>query len=361
MRNAMPRFVYWMLGILALAALFFLLGEPEKDTSPTARNRTGGGYSVLVELLRKRQYVVDQSMGIDSRWGKEDLIFWVRQGADGEPTEKDLGKFKTALVNGAQIWQVSASPELPSSSDMTSVEAELLSSEKLYTLLVSTLPPAVGPVRLVEGDDYEGYASIQVLKKSTVVTWALGDHLRNDFIRSGDHALLMLDTLQAVAPGVKRIIFYEADAPGAPAANYWGQLAPWGPSFYWQFILVAVVGVYALGRRLGPPETEALHVTGGRKFVDAFAVLIQRSRSNRIALTVLESVFEKRLRRAMGIPAHAPISELHSRLTQEQLAGLRRLSAGTSGETIPDVDAFLRAKAALDLVEEIESSARSRR
>lgn len=361
MRSGLPRFVFWLLGVLAFGAFVLLLGEPEKNSSPTVLNRTGGGLSAFAELLRKQGYDVSHTARIESDWNSNDLVIWVRGEVQGEPTAPLLAKFRQGLDRGISLWQFSTSSQMPTLDQSVSADVELLTSDKQYTVSSNGATSAVGPVKLVDDMYGDGLASIQVQKKSTIVTWNLGDQLRNDYIVLLDQAELALDAIRLTAPSAKRVIFYEADAPGAPATNFWGQLAPWGPSFYWQVLLVVAVGVFALGRRLGPPETEGLHVSGGRNFVDAFAVLIQRSKSSRIAMTVIENVVEKRLLRAFGVPAHTPVSEVRDRLTQEERAVLQRLNAGTSGESLTDQEAFYRAKAALELVESIESRAKARR
>lgn len=333
--KGLPGIVWTLLALLVIASVLFFFARGSSRPYPSIESTLPSGTSVLAELLRRDGFEV--ALDSDDRPVLEQdvvaIAYDVPRGffeANAEPTLAALDKW---VEQGGTLLGL----DLPADFDAA--------SRKAITSPVTPRPgPRVTPelrVTVQRSDDTGGHSPVGEFplygRESVPVRFLpdewhfvvasdsgkgviveVGDAIgsTNRFIDKEQNAEFYLDLFRAVAPG-KKVVFVEALFGNTREIGLLARIGSWASAAWWQFLLLALVVVFTLGRRFGLPERDRTSQRGARELVDAFADTMNRGKQRTLALELIAADIDLRLRRILALDAGADERELMRHLPSD--------------------------------------------
>lgn len=393
-----PRFIWVLLGLLAIGAGVLSLGKRDVKAEPSAFSLGPSGVSAFVDLLRKAGYEVRIDKRSHPVFDEREvgIAFRTLTPATDLHSTSQLANFKqlekeqrfqrdllTEVGKGARAFLFMVPNDFldhsrdllgakPVSVDTSFVEHRTLQLRSLTQ--DSWMPPGtVEDVFSSESDEapIADEATVRLwwtsknivahahrIGKGSLVT-AEASFLTNRFIDQAEDADGALRLVRILAHPGDRIVIAEAgvgdpDDPGLIEA-----IGAWALGAWRQLIVLGVVVIYTLGKRFGIPDESRAPQRGSRDLVDGLTFTFQRGRQTRAAIATAKTRIDSDLRNALRLPRDASEEDLRS-LLNPTLVDLRyRLDEAASSPSAPSHDA------ALDLISrarrETEAFLRERR
>lgn len=320
---------------LILVAAGYATGGSGPEGPPLSSYATSrGGLAAYAELLRDRGHEVIRLRTRLDDAGLDAAATVVLLGPD-RVTAAEIGALRDFLVDGGRVvaggpdpaWLPRLIPDAPAWSPagaplavpLAPVE-EVASVSRVRTAGRGSWNGG-GALPLLAGD--RTVASVASARAGRVVLLADASMLSNRWLDAADNAAF---GLAAAGPG-RPVLFAEAAHGFGPATGLRALPVRWRTALV-GLAGAAVVWMWAMGRRLGPPETARRSPPPPRHaFVDAQAINLARARAPEEAIAPLKAAARSRLRRRGGLPPSADEPALRSvaerlGLTEEEAAAL---------------------------------------
>lgn len=381
-KRGLPAFLYSMIGVLGLAAIFMWSGRTDSRIHASIASTAPGGLAAYGELLRQAGWKVVSVKPRALAPNSGDLVIVPLERTEQSPQlrgDVDSGDFvarvRAMRLRGVNVMAVSFSYELTlDRSDDLGQRAGLVGQDREFVVTPWDQGSSTTPWTALS-DESRSYSFevvyplhreyldapvfVDLSLPGVVVVSDLGDPLLNRYIDRVDNAQLGYELVRKFTRPGATIWFVENTDVGS-RDNFWADVGSWGPVFYWQSILFIGVVVYSLGRRFGPPIEYKRIAAGGRELVDAVGNLMWRARKTDMALGYLAENLDLRVRRALNVSLQASRDQRDMRVPAEVLEPLAALERGVSQRWSLN-DARVLAKNALAAVESLEASMKTGR
>lgn len=349
----LPRWVWGLAALLGAAWATLLLAEDGRRTTPTIGSPRPSGAMAFARLLRAAGYQVraeahrgealppealavgfayEEAAGEGSagelgfgmrrlerhvRRGGRAIVFWV--------PEADFDRVSALFLEGAKSIR---NPFRADSPRLEITAPDERSGFRAQVLAISGAVPDGPSVFLWVDEADEPHVEARAVGDGFLLLVRPGLIATNRLIDKRDNAAFLLQLVRDVAPPGREIVFVESLWGEGSSLSLVSAVGPWLDAARWQLVLTFLVVVYSAGRRFGLPELDPPRQRGGRDLVEAFALLMRRSRHPDLALGLLASAADQEIRRSLRLPADADRSERDARLPE----GLRRaLAAAEQG------------------------------
>ncbi len=373
-----PKFLWFFVGLIALATAFHFLDRSEDSSLPTVGNPRGSGTAVFAQLLKEAGYTVrsdrdllpdlkgadlvirplrpqrgqfvQESESFKRRWNQ-----YLEQGGTGlellfppepirrlEPRER--GQVPIVRFVGQNRPAFRIDPGEPGS------EASYLWNESLASRTT-----------LWEIDGFSPFAQWIPVGKGRFLYVRGPEFLANSRIDQHDHAALAVALVRNLIGPKGTILFAEGEVLGSQQPSLWQNLGAYAVAAYWQLVLLLAVVIYSVSRRFGPEVQESSVIRGTHELLGAFADLMSRAKRVDLALSMTYENLDYRVKRAINLPAHGDEKDRDERLEPELIQKLRRLRESCLDESLSPERAAKIAADAIQGVEELESRTRAKR
>lgn len=369
-----PRFIWVLLGLLAIGAALLSLGKRDVNAEPSALSLGPSGVSAFVELLRKAGYDVridkrshpvfdEHEVGVAFRTLNPSTdLKSTAQLASAQQLEKEQAfqrEYLAEVQKGARAFLLMVPYDfLNHSRDLLAAQPVAVQTSfvmphtvRLRTLTQdSWMPPGV-----VEDVFSSDNAESPLSEDATVRLWwtsknsvarahrigkgalvtAEASFLTNRFIdqaEDADGALRLMRIL--VHPG-DRIVIAEAGVTAPEDPGLIEAIGAWALGAWRQLAVFAVVVIYTLGKRFGIPDESRPKQRGSRDLVDGLTFTFQRGRQTRAAMETAKTRIDNDLRNALRVPRDMPEEDFVKLLTPSLVDLRYRLAEGASSPTPP--------------------------
>lgn len=334
--SGLPGVVWALLALLCFASILFFFARGSSRPFPSIESTLPSGTAVLAELLRRDGFDVAIDTDDRPRLPKDvvAIAYSVPRGFFSSPDEPTLDALDKWVAEGGTLIGMNLSADFDRASkgatvsEVTNDEFATRRLKQRVTIELSRTDMATNsslgmfpldgrssvPVRFVSGDWHFVVASDSGKGVIVEVGDALGS--TNRFIDKEQNAAFYVDLIRAVAPG-KKVVFVEALFGNTREVGLLARLGSWANAAWWQFLLLALVVVFTLGKRFGLPERDRRAQRGARELVDAFADTMNRGKQRELALELIAADVELRLRRILSLDVGADERELLGNLPNE--------------------------------------------
>lgn len=393
MKSVAAKVALGLFAILLLAALLLTLGQRETQARPSALSYNPSGLHALKELLERNgiETIVDR---LDQpRLAKSDLVLaaYVESGPDifeRKPLQDIETSLKKHVEKGGRVLVLPFDDDFRARS-FTAIKqlTEVETPDGESTLNISFAPSTYASLSGSDAGVTSGSATFLPIEYTdqTYVAWYRVDDsaspfvvmssyeggilcrtsdglfVTNRFIDRGDNAKFALHIIRGLLPEGGRVVFTEASLGEGVSASLATVLGPWASGVWAQLIFFFVVVVVTLGIRFGLAEPARRRQSGQREMIDAISHIYERAKSSAIAVGVAHDDADRRIRRALKLPAHLSAQDrdrhipptLSKLLADADLARKPIVEVNEKGRQ--KVTYRLDANEALDLVRKLES------
>jgi hypothetical protein len=332
-QKTFPMVIWFLLGILGLAAFTLSLGSNDTTTDPSPTSYKPSGTKAMADLLRSQGHTLNYAESPNASTKDKPIlvVFSVvhEDGGIAGPVAETDAESKTddqvrdyLADGGTAIW--------------LGIGEEFASESKTAATTTSIDGPA-GPLTvntaLVQNDhtaltSEQGFqlASTPSGPLATLISAGKGKLLAindgiiatNRFIDKNENAAALLSFINTVAPPHSSFLVLGASFNGAQAGIL-DTLGSWAVAAWWQIILLFVVIVFTLGKPFGYPEESRRKLLGTRDMVDAVAQTYKRARATHVALSWLAEDADHEIRNRLKLSKDTPDYE-RNRLIPPELA-----------------------------------------
>jgi hypothetical protein len=296
----------WLSALIALSflglAMFTIaaLGKPDYRVFPSSLNSQPGGTLGAAAVLERagvkleRLYV--RPLRQETR-GKVVLVFLVNSAYYFEEEEafsnsvaEDFPLAKAIVVASlTEKLPPRDIPELPAMSEFPAFKRV----KRISAWPAATLQGEQRMIPLQTTEQRGVLAEYRSDAKIPTVYITSGSSLLNRFIGKADNAEMLLAIIKSLAPNGETVVlpeyFYGVTAPD----NLFTRLGPSYSASAIQAALMFALLIYALGKRFGYPEVDAVAHPGAPRYFRAIGELFRRGRSTDV---VLEAALNRALR-----------------------------------------------------------------
>lgn len=362
--RGLPRTAWVLLALLLVSTVIFLFGRSDAATKPGAESTLPSGTAAFAELLRRNgfkveiefnprpvppsgalaiAYVTDEGFfesGVDRQVARDYLQRWIDKG-------------NRALLIGMPSSFARATSE--AREEMVMFDADPVVQRKVTV-------GGYGAYVAIDSDDtvpvwspspYGEFVSLMAVGDGFAVSVDNGLGSTNRFIDKADNARFYLDLVRTYATD-NRVVFVEGLFGNIRDPGVIASIGSWASAAWWQFLLVALVVIFTLGKRFGLPVVERVSQKGGRELVDAMADAMARGRQTDLALHLIAADIDLRLRRDLSLGAEVSSAERDRYLPPDLAQALRE--AETVSDKVPAPEAARLARRLLHLYQEFAAS-----
>jgi hypothetical protein len=393
MKSVAGKVAVGLIAILLIAALLLTLGQRETQARPSANSYNPSGLHALKELLERNdiETVVDR---LDQpRLRKTDLILaaYVESGPDifeRKPLEAIENSLKKHVENGGRVLVLPFDDDFRARS-FTAIKqfAKIETADGETVMKVSFAPSTYAslsgsvagvtsgsatfmPIEYTDpayiawyltGDAASPYVAMSSRGEGILCRTTDGLFASNRFIDRGDNAKFALRVIRGLLPEGGRVVFTEASLGEGVSASLATVLGPWASGVWAQAIFFFVVVVVTLGIRFGLPDPARRRQAGQREMIDAISHVYERAKSSAVAVGVAHDAADRRIRRALKLPAHLGAQDrdrnipasLAKLLSDADLARKPIIEVNSKGRQ--KITYRLNSTDALDLIRRLES------
>ncbi|GEM_PF-3491302 len=296
----------WLSALIALSffglAMFMIaaLGKPDYRVFPSSLNSQPGGTlgaaAVLERAGVKLERVYVQPLREETR-GKIVLVYLVNSAYYSEEDDafSDSVAEEFPLAKAVVVASLTDKlpprdiPELPAISEFPAFKRV----KRISAWPAETLRGQRARIPLQMTEQRTVLAEFVPNAKVPTVYISSGSSLLNRFIGKADNAEMLLAIIKALAPNGETVVlpeyFYGVTAPD----NLFTRLGPSYSASAIQAALMFALLIYALGKRFGYPEADAVTHPGAPRYFRAIGELFRRGRSTDV---VLDAALNRALR-----------------------------------------------------------------
>lgn len=365
-RRGLPPVIWWLFGLLVVAALSVSLGGHDADTNPSTSNYDASGEAALFSLLSRAGYTVASDQRTDPKLGPHDVAICLHSSSTpdtpaalmaADPTEDFYGNLTKFVESGgrAVIFRYASDFGDASQSVMKgrgAVEARSALLGKTMSIMSQTGNVAVETPTEQEVETWlpvwrvDGAPIVQVgkLGKGSLVVCDSSIPATNRFLDKADDAQFVVSVIRTVAQPGDRLVFTEGSFGNISDPGFFELLGTWALSAWRQAIVLFVVLVFTLGRRFGYPEERRRIVQSSQDLAGAFGDLLRRARRVDLCLQMALTRLDNRTRRLFRVPRDASVEERNRVLPESVFAAIQRVEEAAR-------DSRTRGSEALKLVQ----------
>lgn len=266
-------------GALILVSLLFFVFRPISDAGPLSDSYQPSGTRALYEIAQQQGVPVVRDRREKPNLQPGDLVIYPVRPAYGEDFRSaryDLAEF---LQSGGRVIELGF-PAETTGSLRAAVWTPSGSELRVQSASLSIDRSSEAIALLRAGRDI--FVTAERVGKGVFVNVPAASLLQNRRIDQADHQRLARLLLSS-GPPYRRIVFAEG-AIRPEGIGLMGMIGPWAVAAWYQLWFFVLVGIVALGARLGLPIRNHLQASGGREFVGGLAGLLQRSRNTEFVL-----------------------------------------------------------------------------
>lgn len=350
-------------GLLVIGMIMLTIGQPERETNPSAENYGPSGLAALADLLRQSGYEVRLDRRERPRIRKDELAIAMdvekEAGAEflQEPPQFE-GILASFVSEGGTLLTGTAPKNFNTASKSTSpVKASLVDESgraredgphaqvSAGTWTVANLNP--DPMESEVATVWLGgnQKLVQAYAYDAGLAYALGSSLflSNRFLDKAENAKFALSLVSALAPE-KKVVFVEAAAGNIVEPTLLEELGVWVKYGWVQFVFLAILIGYAAGKRFGLPILDVTRQRGQRDMVEAVGFLYHRSRADATALGAILRNADRDLRKSLKLSFDAPQTQRDDQLPDTLLAALDHAARVASIEVSPESQVLAAAR-----------------
>lgn len=361
-----PRFVWVLLGLLAISAALLSLGQREMNAKPSALSYGPSGVSAFSTLLQRSGYKVRIDLRSQPKIGKNEVAVAfrvvetarVKMGleedyfpAAAKPLMDDVRQGADAIVLAVKDDFVSASRALAAAKPGT-YETSADSKPVRISAAANEFPqqdPDAPTIGLWFDQSGDSIVSATKLGKGRLVEAYDGLFLTNRFIDRQDHATAALRLVSLLARPGDTVVFVEATIGNVEDPSLMEAIGPWAVGAWQQLLFLGAVVVYTLGKRFGIPDESRTRQAGARELLDGLTDTYQRGRHTRAAMGAALDRADQELRRALRLPRDATQSDRDELLAPSLVSALVMLKAGYES------DKRIQGSQALELIAKVRT------
>lgn len=332
-QRGVPALAWAGLAILVFAAALLSLGQRDLEAMPNSDSYGPSGTSALYHLLADNGYRVRSDLSARPRLTGNDLVIAFfkphhaslledisESMADPEsgdkyedPTQDSLHTF---LDHGGTALLMPIDNGFPEASQASLKQQDIRvdSPYSKASFLISSVSPVTTPFldrfktnhdqadALWTGPQHSDLVYGLKVGEGDALVLANGILATNRFIDRSENAAFLMRLIDSLGGREKQIVLLESTFDDPVEPSLLQAIGPWANAGWQQFLLLAIVIVYTLGKRLGLPEVYRARQRGSRELVDAVADTMMRARSTQFAARIALDQADLRLRAALNLP-----------------------------------------------------------
>jgi hypothetical protein len=342
-------------GVLIIAVGMIALGEHESESYPSAQSYLPSGTAALGELFRRSGYQVVVDTGATPSLQKGDLavaffsadpkVTPVSQDSGDDdapvdplqPTKDDLTKF---VQDGGSLLSLPITQDFAGDSRTFLQKVVPVQSAKGQKASVNWDGNAVSTTFIPDSDEHytlwssnpntkveAQLVSLHRVGKGSDAVVADGIIASNRFIDRNQNALVLMDTVRAIAKPGSRVVFVEAAFGNVEDPSLTELIGPWARAAWFQLVFLGIIAIYTLGKPFGLPDTERREQKGSRELLDAMADTLRRGRMTRLALRSVYEDTNRLLRKWFRTPRDTDRVDLEAQKMIDLHNSLNRVQA----------------------------------
>lgn len=359
--GGLPRFVWVLLGLLAISAGILSLGHQDLRAKPSVLSYDPSGTSAFASLLEKRGYRVRIDTRSHPKLEANEVAFAFHvtgipvffQDPD-TPENPELQGFLDLVKGGGRAVLASVPYEFfnesrnllhgqPRTINLGAADKKLVlfagtaNAEEDKSGVVADSPS----VALWVGDDGHVVVRASQVGKGRLLEATDGIFLTNRFIDRSQDADAALRLISLAAKPGETIVFTESTVGNVEDPGLMEAIGPWAIAGWRQVLFLVAVVIYTLSKRFGIPDESRSKQTGSRELVDGLADTYYRTRQTKAAMGAALERCDQILRNALRLPRDYSRGDRDELLPTSLRMALTRLRAAYEMDKKPSPDEAL--------------------
>lgn len=349
--------------VLAVVTVFVEKGKQENDSYLSALSYAPSGTRIFVDLLRKEGVKVRVDRSMRPKLEKNDLVITAygtelneihevddegyipeipgASGAEEEEFEPEalsasLHYLRDHFKQGGVCLNFSVSRDFGAATQAASETAWMQSKGKATYRVTESSSRMNWPSDVVLYK-LEGAKSIRVgaIPIHAGLFFSAGDSIgvTNRFIDKAENARFYVQLTKSLLPEGGTVVFAETSIGNTSDGTLLAAIGPWAQTAFQQFMLVLLAIALTLGRPFGPLIWRRREIQSKRDLMEAIGLLLFRGNKRDLAISVLQSEADRRLKLLARVPQRAPIETVWPILGPEIQSSYHAVFQSFSGAT----------------------------
>lgn len=372
--RALPRFVWVLLGLLAISAGILTIGQRDTEADPTATSFSPSGTSALAAVFKKAGYSVRVDTRSHPKLAANEVAIAFH--VDGIPAYQATGRSEALQTFTDEIRKGGRAVLARIPYDFLRNSQGLLAGKPLF---VQTNPgekslsvygvdamqgfdsaiPNLGSDDATVGlweaqtspDFKEGYSGNPIVRavqlgKGQILEVTNASFMTNRFLDKAQDADAAVRLVSMLAPAGSTIVFTESTIGNIEDPGLLESIGGWALAAWRQLLVLGLVIAYTLGKRFGLPDETRPIQRGARELLDGLTDTYFRGRHVKAAMGAALDRTNQELRTALRLPRDATRAERDELLPANLKIALSNLQAAYESDNKIGSDEVLKLVAA---------------
>jgi len=373
--RAFPRFVWVLLGLLAIAAGILTIGQRDTEADPTATSFSPSGTSALAAVFKKAGYTVRVDTRSHPKLASNEVA--VAFHVDGIPAYQATGRSEALQTFTDEIRNSGGRAVLaripydflrnsqgllagkPLSVETNPGEKNLsiygVDTGQVFDSAIPNMGSDDANIGLWEAqagteseDETTGTPIVRAVQlgKGQILEVANASFMTNRFLDKAQDADAAVRLVSMLAPAGSTIVFTEATIGNIEDPGLLESIGGWALAAWRQLLVLGLVVVYTLGKRFGLPDETRPIQRGARELLDGLTDTYFRGRHVKAAMGAALDRTNQELRSALRLPRDATRAERDELLPTSLKTALSNLQRAYESDDKIGSDEVLKLVAA---------------